>query len=71
MIVFKDKLRNIFKGVVMPVAITIAVFSTTMLHANYGGIKYDNKQIDCISKAAYFEVNKLTLFQTHNNLRFY
>lgn len=55
MVVFKDKLRNIFKGVITTVAITIAMLSTTMLHANYDVIKYDNKQIDCISKAAYFE----------------
>ena len=55
MVVFKDKLRNIFKGIFKCVAITIAVFSTTMLHANYGGIKYDHKQIECLTRNTYEE----------------
>lgn len=48
MIVFK----NIFKYVV----ISVAALSTSVLYANkYDGVKYDHKQIECMSKAAYFE----------------
>ena len=54
---FKNRLKNIFKSV----TILGVMFSTTVLHANtyesikYDGTKYDPKQIDCMSKAAYFE----------------
>ena len=49
---FKDRLKNIFKGM----AIFGVVFSTTVLYANtYDGVKYDNKQIECLSTNAYHE----------------
>ena len=49
---FKNRLQNIFKYVVT----VVATFSTTVLYANtYNGVKYDAKQIQCLSINAYME----------------
>ena len=37
----------------------------------YAANNYDAKQIECLTRNTYEEANKLTLFQTHNNLRSY
>ena len=51
LIVFKNRLKNIFKGV----AISGAILSTTVLHANSDGVKYDPKQVKCLVDNTYYE----------------
>lgn len=56
MIVFKNTFKNRLKNIFKYVVVTVVALSTTMLYANnYDGVKYDTKQIECMSKAAYFE----------------
>ena len=74
MVIFKNTFTQVIRVFIRNLLLVsiVGVTSQYMYAANnYGGVKYDPKQIECLTRNTYEEANKLTLFQTHNNLRSY